>query len=292
VAVYERTYRPYDGPLTPRRSRFAVLPRYALRETFRSRAFVAFYVVCFLWPVILMVLTYFSHNLRFLEWLGLSGGDFTPGTLFRYDGSFFVTWLMKPQFWMSLFLTFLVAPALVAPDLSNNGLALYLSRPFGKTDYIAGKASVLVFLLSTITWLPGLLLFLLKGYLSGEGWITGNLRLAAAIFAGSWIVIALLTLIGLSLSAYVRGRPLAGLAVFGLFLLGLGLANVVNAVLGTRWGSIVNLYELVVVTWSGLFGVESAFDLPVAGAWAGLAAVVAFFVWLLYRKVEAYEVVK
>ena len=42
MAVYERTYRPYQGTLTPERTRFLVLPRYAYREIFRTKLFASF----------------------------------------------------------------------------------------------------------------------------------------------------------------------------------------------------------------------------------------------------------
>ena len=71
MAVYERTYRPYAGPTTPRELRFLVLPRYAYQEVFRSKVFVAFLVGCGIWPLVLSILIYLPHNLKFLEAVGL-----------------------------------------------------------------------------------------------------------------------------------------------------------------------------------------------------------------------------
>jgi len=48
VAVYERVWRPYAGPVTPVGRRFLVVTRYALAEAFSSRLFTAFYAACFL----------------------------------------------------------------------------------------------------------------------------------------------------------------------------------------------------------------------------------------------------
>src|SRR6478752_805599 len=71
--------------------------------------------------------------------------------------------------------------------LANNALALYLARPFSRTEYVIGKMSVLLILLSLMTWVPGLLLFLLQGYLEGWPWMYDNVRFAAGIFFGAWI---------------------------------------------------------------------------------------------------------
>ena len=46
MAVYKRSYRPYQGPLTSERWRFLVVPRYALQELVESRNLVAFVVMC------------------------------------------------------------------------------------------------------------------------------------------------------------------------------------------------------------------------------------------------------
>ena len=71
MAVYEHTYRRYEGALTPERTRFAVLPRYALREVFKSRLFVAFFVLCFALPFVGLILIYLHHNLSALKMLQL-----------------------------------------------------------------------------------------------------------------------------------------------------------------------------------------------------------------------------
>ena len=47
MAVYEQTYRPYKGKLTPEWNRFLIVPRHAFRGVFASKLFTAFYVVCF-----------------------------------------------------------------------------------------------------------------------------------------------------------------------------------------------------------------------------------------------------
>ena len=48
MAVYEQTYKRYAGPLTPEWSRFLIIPRHALRGTFNSKLFAAFFAFCFI----------------------------------------------------------------------------------------------------------------------------------------------------------------------------------------------------------------------------------------------------
>ena len=62
MAVYDRTYRRYQGRLTPQRWRFLVLPHYILKDVFKSKLLVFFYALCFLFPLGLAVYIYFQNN--------------------------------------------------------------------------------------------------------------------------------------------------------------------------------------------------------------------------------------
>ena len=63
---------------------------------------------------------------------------------------------------LAFLLTTLVGPSLIAPDLSNGALPLYLSRPFSRIQYVAGKMIVLLLLLSLITFMTSIRVLLLS----------------------------------------------------------------------------------------------------------------------------------
>ena len=105
MAVYERTYRPYTGPATPKELRFLVLPRYAYQDVFRSKLFVAFLVACGIWPLVLSILIYLPHNLKFLEAVGLDKQMIL--SVFNYDAAWFFKWFMIPYMFVA-FLMFWV----------------------------------------------------------------------------------------------------------------------------------------------------------------------------------------
>jgi len=290
MAVYERTYRPYVGSLTPEWSRFLVLPRYAFRDVFQKKLFVAFLVSCFVWPLLLAIAIYIPHNSSILKLFNQQTGG--QGFGIAFNAAFFLRAFMVPQGFMAFFMAFVIGPALVSQDLRNNALPLYLSRPFVRWEYVLGKAVVLIILLSAITWIPGFLLFLLQSYLVGDGWLFDNLRIGLAIVLGSWIYIALLCLISLSISAYVKWKPLARLGMFGIFIIPIGLAPILNFALRTRWGSVIDPGKMLAVVWSNLFGIKAWADVPVAAAWFALLAGCGVCVMLLARKIRAYEVIK
>lgn len=290
MSVYERSYKPYEGERTAVWSRFLIIPRYAYSEVFKNRLFISFLVACFVWPLILAVMIYLPHNASVLKLLQQSGGD----GLFsiNFNAKFFLSFYMVPQGIMAFLTAFIVGPALISADLRNNALPLYFSRPFDRWEYIGGKALVLVNLLSLITWIPGTLLFLLQAYLAGGGWFGENIRTLVAICLASWIYILLLCLVCLSLSAYVKWKPVARLGLFGVFVLSTGMAQMLNLLLRTTWGSLIDLPNLMRIVWASLFGVRTFSTLPVGVAWIMLIAACLACVGLLTRKVRPFEVVK
>jgi len=296
VAVHKRAYRPYEGPLTSERGRFLVLPRYGLLELFESRLLTAFFVLCFVPVLIGASAIYIANSPAARALLEMSSApDFV-----RKPDFFFA--ILTLQGGLAFLLTAWVAPVLVSPDLVNGALPLYLSRPFTRVEYVLGKATVLLALLSAITWVPGLVLFALEAGLA-EGWGLANLRIAAAVFAGSWVWILVLTLLGLAISAWVRWRVVASGALAGVFFMGAAFGEMWREVLNGPWGRLANLYYLVGLVWRSLFGLftsrsmaqemfnERGRDLPTWAAWAGLAAAALVSVWLLERRLRAREVV-
>jgi ABC-2 type transport system permease protein len=276
--------------LTAAWSRFLVLPRYAYRDVFRQRLFVGFMFTCFVWPLLLAILIYLPHNVSFLKLVTAQTG--AEGIGISFNAAFFLRGFMVPQGILSFVMAFIIGPALISGDLRNNALPLYFARPFGRWEYVAGKALVLVNLLSLITWIPGLALFFLQAYLMGDGWLFDNLRIGVAIFLASWIYIALLCLVSLAISAYVKWKPLARLGLFGIFIVASGFGQILNFALRTRWGSLIDLADMIRVVWYSMFGVKFWADIPVAAAWLSLLAACGVCILLLARKVRAYEVVK
>jgi ABC-2 type transport system permease protein len=302
VAVYKRAYRPYEGPLTPERTRFLVLPRYAFQELFSSRVLTVFVALCFA-PFLLETAWIYvanSEDVRLLLGIAAPGGDRDP---FRIGPSFFVATLGF-QGGLAFLLTAWVAPVLVSPDLTNGALPLYLSRPFSRAEYVLGKATALFGLLSCITWVPGLALFGLQAGLAGTGWLSDHHRVAGAIFAGASIWALVLTLLGLALSAFIRWRLVASAALFAIFFLGTAFGEGWRGVLRNPWGRLTNLSYLIGLVWKDLFGAtmtkplaremlddRRGADLPTWAAWTALLAVCAFSLWLLNRRLQAREVV-
>ena len=306
MAVYEQTYRRYAGPLTPEWSRFLIIPRHAYRAVFNSKLFTAFFVICFIPLLVEAILIYLHHNVNAIAIMQLNIKELVP-----IDAFFFETFV-GIQGGFAFFVALLVGPPLVSRDLRNNALPLYLCRPFSRTEYVMGKMSVILILISAMTWVPQLLLFLLQSYLEGFTWFSTNLSLASAIVISGIVWALLLALLTQTISALVKWRVVASGALLALFFIPSVFGEFINVVFLTRWGHLISVSSLMQNVTAGLFGTFQRvtgtiqisdfndtvvreiqlIEPPLWTSWAMLFVICAVCLALLSWKVKAYEVVR
>jgi ABC-2 type transport system permease protein len=285
VAVYERIWRRYDGGLTPFRWRAAVITRYALLEVFSSRMFTAFYALCLLPTLVAILAVYLSSNTELLASVqGLEG--FVQGLTAVFVKFLFI-WQAVPAYLIAV----IVGPALISADLSNNALSLYLSRPITRAEYLYGKMGVLFLVLAPITWVSGLVVTLMCALLRVDVGFS-NLRLAMAYLIGHLIWFLVVSLLTLAVSAWVRFKPAARGALFGIIFILSGFAQAINAVTGTSVGDLIHLTRSIgnVALW--ILGLPLEGGLPVAASFLTLAGTCLLSIWMLNRKLRAHEVVR
>lgn len=285
MAVYRRSYRAYSGRLTPEWSRFLVLFRYFRRNLFRSKIQTGFFVLCFFYPIVCLVMVYLAHSATFLAKLGI------PSQLLSINNMFFFRY-MSVQGALAFLMTALAGPGLISPDLANGALPLYFYRPFSRAEYVLGKSSVLVILLSQITWIPGVILFVIQASFAGQNWVWENLWIMGSLIVGSLIWIAILSLLAMALSAWVKWRIVAGALLLAVMFFGAGFAQAINAVMRTDAGHFFDVGYLMAAVWMSLFQVDTG--RAISAGQAGIAILVygSLCLWLLLRKVRAYEVVR
>ena len=296
MAVYKRTYTSYSGPLTSERWRFTILPRYALRTVFGSRFYLAAFLLALVPHLIALLLIYLRSHLDALLALNI---DVRGLQIISIDGGFFYN-LFFVETYISFFMVALLGPGLISPDLANNALPLYLSRPFSRTEYVVGKLSVLLAVTSSITWIPGLILFVLQTALVGLSWSWDNGHLLGGILIGSLIWTLTISMMALALSAWVKWRPVAAAALFGIFFVSAGFGTITNVLLLTRWGTLLNLASAMRMIWRWLFLQESQYRITsppfeLMPAWTGILSLIAvcgLALFLLNWKIRPAQVVR
>lgn len=293
MAVYKRRYSSYTGSLTPEWSRFFVLTRYAFADLFKSRFFVLLLILSLIPTLFFAGYIFIANNKTVQLMLQMRFAD-----VLSVETSYFVI-IMMVQTQAAFLLNCWVGPVLVAGDLTNGALPLFLSRPFNRSDYVFGKLAVLGLLLSAITWVPCLLLFSLQSGLAKSGWIWSHLWMVLPIILCSAIWILMLSLISLAVSAWVKLRIVATGVIFISLLIPAGLGAMFDAIMGTYWGGLLNFSELFKRILMHSFHADSimgAFtrgdQIPIPIAWAMLVFVCVFSLFVLNARLRAREVVR
>ena len=292
MAVYKRRYNRYAGSLTPEWSRFFVLTRYAFADLFKARFFIVLLVLSLV-PILFFAGYIFIANNKTVQLLM----QVRSADLFSVEAQYFIV-IMMVQTQAAFLLNCWVGPVLIAGDLTNGALPLFLSRPFSRGDYVLGKLAVLGLLLSAVTWVPCLLLFSLQSGLARDGWIWSHLWMIVPIILCSAIWILMLSLISLAVSAWVKLRIVATGVIFISFFIPAGLGEMFNAIMSTYWGRLLNFsYLLQLIVEKGFHQQTGQFgrgwnEIPVPAAWGALILVCLLSLVILNARLRARETVR
>ncbi len=285
MAVYKRGYRRYEGPLTGRWARFLVLPRYAWRRLYQQRLVLLLTILAFVWPILCAGFVYLTNHVELLQGLDREFREFI-----QVDGRFFAVF-MYVQGGFAVFIAALAGPGLIAPDLANNALPLYFSRPLTRWSYALARLTVLVGMLSVVTWIPGVILFGLQVVLAGGSWFRANWTLGAGMVVGFAVWLLILSLVAMASSAYREVEGRRGRREPGLLLHPERRRRDDRRGVAREWGHVIDPVWAVNQVWFALLGVAPN-EGPSAGAAAwGLAAIILLLVVVIERKLRPVEVV-
>jgi ABC-2 type transport system permease protein len=263
-----------------------VLPRYGWRRLYEQRLVLLLTMVSFIWPLLCAGFIYLTNHVELLQGLDK---DFLA--FIQVNGRFFSIF-MYVQAGFAVFLAALAGPGLIAPDLSNNALPLYFSRPLTRWSYALARLAVIVGMLSVVTWIPGLLLFALQVGMAGGWWFLANWTLGVAVVAGFLLWLLVLSLVAMATSAYVKWRVVAGAVSLAIFFILSGVSEMIDNVFRVTWGHILDPAWAVNRVWCTLLSVDPP-DGPGAGAsMLSLTAFVLLLVLVIERKLRPVEVVR
>jgi ABC-2 type transport system permease protein len=285
MAVYKRGYSRYTADLTSRWQRLLAVPRFMWSRLFGQRFVVALFVGALFWPMLCSLFVYVSNHSEL--W---SGFGREMAKMLEINGKFFLVF-MNVQSVFAMILAAMAGPGLIAPDIANNALPLYFSRPLSRVDYVLARFIVLAGLLSLVTIVPALFLLTMQIGLAGVRWAMDFWYLPAGVLAGFALWILVVSLVALACSAYVKWRVVSGALVLAFFFLLAGAAEMMNAVFRTSDMSIFNPAKALNRIWAAMLRTDPDADLSVTLCAVFLAALAALLILVLERKLRPVEVI-
>src|SRR5215475_11991411 len=143
MPIYDQSYRPYRGTLSPHTWRWTTIAKAGLAHYLSRKAFLVFLFVGFIPAIARGAIIWFAHQTT------------AAATLTTIDGSWFRNFLETQGQFMMLVCIWPGA-VLIARDLRTNAIQLYLSKPLTRLDYVLGKFAVLAGIAAMLMPVPAL----------------------------------------------------------------------------------------------------------------------------------------
>jgi ABC-2 type transport system permease protein len=278
VPIHDQGYRRYDGSREALGRAWTVIASTGMRTLIGRRLFLLLLAVAWLPFVVRAGQLYAAANFPSASFLAVTARTFRD---FLDTQGFFV-----------FFITIYVGAGLVANDRRANALQIYLSKPLTRTEYIAGKLSILMVFLIFVTWLPAILLLLVQVLFAGNlVFLRANLFLLPAITVFSLVQVLMSSFSMLALSSLSRSSRFVAVMYAGLVFFSDAIADVIEAITGGTSSAWVSLTGNLAQIGDAVFRLPHRYDVPVVVSLAIIAALIGLSVMILERRVRGVEVV-
>ena len=187
MPIRDQSYRRYAGPRREPGGAWLVIAAAGIRALLARKLFLAVLLAAWGQFFVRAVIFYLSANFPSLNVLAPSVETFRQ--------------FFEMQEIFVLFVTVYAGSGLVANDRRSNALQIYLSKPLGRAEYVAGKLGVLGFFLLLVTLAPALALLLLEVMFSASLAFLGAhpfLVPAITLYALTEVALASCTMLALS----------------------------------------------------------------------------------------------
>jgi ABC-2 type transport system permease protein len=218
-AVYDRGYRPYEGPRGGRREatlalwRLSVRRALGLRRPWRQKVFPWSLLAIATVPAIVNVGIGYAAN--------QSPADFQDFSFITYREYVGVSTAL-------LLFVALTAPDVMCPDRSQRVLPLLFSRPLTGSDYVAAKVGAIAAIVFGFSFLPQVVLFVGQMFVSDGAldYFTDNAEVLLQVPAAVAVLALYYGAVGVALASLTDRRIVGGVAILGVALVTSAIAGI------------------------------------------------------------------
>ena len=217
---------------------------------------------------------------------------------FEVDAGFFQQFLFRnpnagpPSSFLIALIAIFGGSGLIATDLKNNALSLYLSKPISWIDYLIGKFAVIGILIGCLTLVPGLLLFLEHALLTDVTFLKENYWIPLSIVVYSVLITLSSSLLMLLFSSLTSNPRYATIGFCAVWFGSPVIHEVLRLITRTSRTAIISIWANYDILDSALF--NASHDHVVHWGWSLLVllALIALCLFVLHRRIRAVEIVK
>ena len=278
VPIHDQSYRRYGGGKARPGAAWMVIARAGIVSMVRKRIFIGLMIFAWLPFIVRAVQVYVATN-------------FPQAALLAPTAETFREYLEQQNFFV-FFVTIWVGAGLIASDRRANALQIYLSKPLLRSEYIAGKAAVLVFFLLLVTWVPAMLLLLVQVMFAGNfQFLQKNLFLFPAITVASLLQVLLASLTMLALSSLSKSSRYVAILYTGIIMFTLAIFGFLTLITGSTAMSWISPSQSASQVIDVIFRVPPRYVTPWQVSLLVIVAFIVVSISILERRVRGVEVV-
>ena len=236
-AVYDRGYRPYDGPRGRRGAATLALYKASMRRALGLRRPWRQKVAPFLLLGVVTIPAIVNVGIGYVL-----RDRFEPFEIVTYREYVGVSAAL-------LLFVALVAPDVICPDRRQKVLPLMFARPLLGTDYVAAKVGAIASILFAFSYVPQVVLYVGNMLVSDAAldYLTGHLDVLWQVPLAVVVLSIYYAVIGCALASLTDRRIVAGASVIGLFLLTSISSGIIvgdSTVEGGGYGALINVLAM------------------------------------------------
>jgi ABC-2 type transport system permease protein len=217
MPIHDQSYRHYTGERMPRGRVWNVIAVAGIKNMIAKRAFLGLLLFAWLPFLVRAVQFYVAVNFPQASMIAPTAETFRE--------------FAEVQDIFAFFITIFTGAGLIANDLRANALQIYLSKPMGRAEYIAGKFAILAVFLLLVTFLPAMMLLAVQIVLAGSvKFVVDNLFLLPAITVYTFIETVIAALIMLALSSLTKSSRFVGIMFAGMYFFTVAVFQTIRGV--------------------------------------------------------------
>ncbi len=278
MPIHDQSYRRYKGGKARPGAAWMVIARAGIVSMVRKRIFIGLMLFAWLPFIVRAVQVYVATNFPQVAMLAPTAETFRE--------------YLEQQNVFVFFVTIWVGAGLIASDRRANALQIYLSKPLLRSEYIAGKAAVLVFFLLLVTWVPAMLLLLVQVMFAGNfQFLQKNLFLFPAITVASLVQVLLAAFTMLALSSLSKSSRYVAILYTGIILFTLAIFGFLTLITGSNAMSWISPSQSASQVIDVIFRIPPRYVTPWQVSLLVIVAFIVVSISILERRVRGVEVV-
>jgi ABC-type transport system involved in multi-copper enzyme maturation permease subunit len=278
VPIHDQSYRHYEGSRAPAGRAWTVIAAAGIMTFIRKRMFMGLLIFAWIPFVVRAVQLYISSN-------------YPQASILAPSANTFRTFLEQQDFFIFV-ITVYIGAGLIANDRRANALQIYLSKPLMRSEYIAGKFSVLFTFLMFVSFVPAVLLLLLKVAFDGRfTFLSQNVFLIPAITVASLLEVTLISCAMLALSSLSKSARFVAIMYVGVLFFTKALFGALYAITATSAVSWISIGDDLAQVVDVIFRIKPRYETPWQVSLLVVVGVIVVAISILERRVRGVEVV-